>query len=176
VQASSCKRPKTTKLRYLKRFIIESWFLPSSQTSGRMYNTVVSVKWMIWKVCRSPTLCRYWKTMIDFKWQKQGSQSSFRPLTGWGRTDSFENFSVKSLKRDYRMILTSTLLFSHWSIPLNIELFFLVFTIHRQNHYSLLQLFRTCWATRPCTWRRVPITCLLSHSSSGEQYNPQSPL
>ncbi len=32
----------------------------------------------------SMTLCRYLKTIIDFKWQKQGSLSCFRPLRGWG--------------------------------------------------------------------------------------------
>jgi hypothetical protein len=48
------------------------------------------------------TLYRYWKTIIDFKWQKQGSRSSFRPLTGCGLqcTNCFENFREISLKRD----------------------------------------------------------------------------
>ncbi len=32
-----------------------SRLLPSSQMSGRMYNTVVSIKYMLWKVCHSPT-------------------------------------------------------------------------------------------------------------------------
>ncbi len=51
--------------------------------------------------------------------QKLGSRSSFKPLTGWGLLhNSFENFSVKSLKKTNRMISTLTLLFSHWSIPL----------------------------------------------------------
>ncbi len=54
--------------------------LPSSQTSGRMDNTVVSIKCMMWKVCRSPTLCRYLQTIIYFKWHEQG----FRPLRRWG--------------------------------------------------------------------------------------------
>jgi hypothetical protein len=31
----------------LKRFMIESRFLPSSQTTGRKYNTVVSIKCMM---------------------------------------------------------------------------------------------------------------------------------
>jgi hypothetical protein len=70
--------------RYLKRFMIWGLFLPSSQTSGRMYNTVVSIKFMIWKMCRSPTLCRYLQTIIACKWQKQGSLSNFRFPTGWG--------------------------------------------------------------------------------------------
>ncbi len=86
---------------------------PSSQISGMMYNTVVSIKCIMWKVCRSPTLCRYLKTIIDSKWQKQGSLSSFRPLTDGACTDLFDNFSDNSL-----MIPNSTHLFSHWSIPL----------------------------------------------------------
>ncbi len=45
-------------------------FLPSSQITGRMYNSVVSIKCMMLKVCRSPTLCRYLQTIIEFKWQK----------------------------------------------------------------------------------------------------------
>ncbi len=39
-------------------------------------NTVISAKWeVMWKVRRSPTLCPYWETVVDFKWQKQGSLS-----------------------------------------------------------------------------------------------------
>ncbi len=59
-------------------------WIPSSQISGRMYNTVVSNKCTMWKVCRSPILCCYLQTIIDCKWHKQGSLSSFRPPTGWG--------------------------------------------------------------------------------------------
>ncbi len=33
---------------------------------------------------KPPTLYRYWEPIIYFKLQKQGSLSSFRPLTGWG--------------------------------------------------------------------------------------------
>jgi hypothetical protein len=33
--------------RYLKRFIMDSRFLPSSQISGKMYNSVVSNKFMM---------------------------------------------------------------------------------------------------------------------------------
>ncbi len=50
--------------RYLKRFIMESRSLPTFQISRRMYNTDVSIRCMMWKVCRSPTLCRYLKTII----------------------------------------------------------------------------------------------------------------
>ncbi len=80
------------------KFMMKSQFLLSSQISGRMYNTVVSIKCIMWEVCRSPTLCRYWETIIDFKWHQQGSLSSFRPFTGWACTDSFENLSETSLK------------------------------------------------------------------------------
>jgi hypothetical protein len=58
--------------RYLKRFILDSRFLPSSQISEKMYNSVVSNKFMMWKLCRSPTLCSYLQTIIECKWQKQG--------------------------------------------------------------------------------------------------------
>ncbi len=68
---------------YLKRFIMDSRFLPSSRISGKIYNSVVSNKFMMWKGCCSPTLCRYLQTIIDFKWEKHGSLSSFRPPTGW---------------------------------------------------------------------------------------------
>ncbi len=43
---------------------------------------------------------------------------SFRPLRGWACTDLFDNFS-ENFRETYRMILTSSLLFSHWSLPLN---------------------------------------------------------
>ncbi len=46
------------------------------------------------------TLCHDWKTIIDFKWQKQVSLSSFRPPKDRVCKYSFANFSVKSLKRD----------------------------------------------------------------------------
>jgi hypothetical protein len=69
---------------YLERFMMESWLLPSSQIVGTMYNTVVLIRCMMWKMCRSPTLYSYLKTVIKCKWHKQGSLSSLRPLTGWG--------------------------------------------------------------------------------------------
>ncbi len=84
--------------RYFKWFIMESRFLPSSQISGRMYNTVVSINCMMWKVCRRPTLFRYLQTIIDFKWQKQDSLSSFRPLTGWGLHRFVWKFQREQLK------------------------------------------------------------------------------
>ncbi len=34
---------------------------------GEVYNTVVSIKFMMWKVCRSPILCRYLQTIIECK-------------------------------------------------------------------------------------------------------------
>ncbi len=65
---------------FLKRYMMDSRSSPSFQTSVRMYNTDVSIKWVMWKVWRSPTLCRYWETIIDFKWQKQGLLSSEKSL------------------------------------------------------------------------------------------------
>ncbi len=68
--------------------------LLSSQISGRMYNSVVSNKCMMWKVCRSPILCRYWDTIVYFKWVVLGlSQDE-------ACTNLFENFSENSLKGD----------------------------------------------------------------------------
>ncbi len=83
-----------------KDFLLESRFLPSSQTSGRMYITVVQL--IVWCEKCSPTVCRYWKTIIDFK-----TETGFalrRAVFGLSQdrvcTDSFEHFSVKSVKRD----------------------------------------------------------------------------
>ncbi len=78
--------------------MMECRFFPSFQISGRMYNTVVWNKCMMLKVCRSPTLCRYWKTIIVCKWLKQGSRSSFRPLTGWGLHQFVWKFRQAQLK------------------------------------------------------------------------------
>ncbi len=61
-----CRRSKhrADLSHYLKRFIMESRSLPTFQILGRMYNTAVSIKCMMWKFCHSPTLCRYLKTII----------------------------------------------------------------------------------------------------------------
>ncbi len=61
-------------------------FLTVVSNIGDDYNTVVSMTGIIWKVCRIPTQCRYLETIIDFKWQKQASRSSFRSLSGWACT------------------------------------------------------------------------------------------
>ncbi len=67
-----------------------------------MYNTVVSITVIVWCEKCSPTLCRYWKTIIDFK-----TETGFalrRAVFGLSQdrvcTDSFEHVSAKSLKRD----------------------------------------------------------------------------
>ncbi len=44
--------------------------------------------------------CRVLQRFIDFKWQKQGSLSSFRSFKRLGYTALFENHNVKSLKLD----------------------------------------------------------------------------
>ncbi len=49
---------------------------------------------------KPPTLYRYWETIIYFKWQKQGSLSSFGLLQDGACTDLVENLSVNSLKGD----------------------------------------------------------------------------
>ncbi len=43
------------------------------------------------------------------------------PLTGWGLHRFFWKFRKNSLKETYQMILLSTPLFSHWSIPLSLH-------------------------------------------------------
>ena len=86
--------------RYLKRFIMDSRILPSSQISVKIYNSVVSNKFMMWKWCRSPTLCRYLQTIIDFKWQKHGRWVVLGLPQAGACTDLFENFSEISLKGD----------------------------------------------------------------------------
>ncbi len=56
-------------------------------------------------------LYRYFKTVIDVKWQKQFTLSSSRPLTGsqdGASTDLFENLSVNSLKVPKREIFDSS--------------------------------------------------------------------
>jgi len=95
----------------LKRFIMKFWFLLTSQIAGRMYNTNVSIKCMMWKVCRSPTLCHYLQTTIDFKWQKQAPLSCFRPLRNGACTDLSENLSVNCLKGGLVNATTSNPLF-----------------------------------------------------------------
>ncbi len=68
---------------YLKRFMERAdYYCHLKYRGGR---TIPLFQLGVWcKACRSPTLCRYFKAIIDFKWQKQGSLRSFRPLTGWG--------------------------------------------------------------------------------------------
>ncbi len=90
---------------------------------------------------KPPTLYCYWETIIAFKWQKQGSRSSFRPLTGWGQNKFLENFRENSLKR--RIIPLTTRLFSHWSIPLRIELRLLIWSfLHRKSGNCNIELVR----------------------------------
>ncbi len=74
--------------------------LLSSQISGRMYNTVVSIQCMIWKFCHSLTLCRCLKTIIDSKWQKQVRWVVLGLSQEGACTELFENFSENSLKGD----------------------------------------------------------------------------
>ncbi len=100
---------------YLKRFMMDSWLLPSSQIVGTMYNTVVSIKCMMWKVCRSPTLYSYLKQLLNanginrVRWVVLG-------LSQDGACNYLiENLSEKSLNGDATL---SSHLFSHWLIPL----------------------------------------------------------
>ncbi len=68
---------------------------------------------------KPPTLYRYWEPSIYFKWQKQGSLSSFRPITGWGLHRIPWKSQREYLKgRPIECYHFSTHLFSHWSTPL----------------------------------------------------------
>ncbi len=102
-------------LRYFlfEKIIMMFRFLPSFQISGRMYNTVVSIKCMMWKVCRNPRFYRYLQTIIECKRHKQGSLSSFRPPTGWGLYRFLWRSQREYLKGDLSNITTfNPLLFS----------------------------------------------------------------
>jgi hypothetical protein len=81
-------------------FLVMLYIRMSSHTSGRMYNTVVWIKCMMWEVCRSPTLCRYLETILisndinRVRWVVLGlSQDGVC-------NDSFGNLSENSLKGD----------------------------------------------------------------------------
>ncbi len=75
-----CQKSKY-RLECLLVWKIYDWELSLIVFSAKIYNTVVSVKCIMWELCRSP-LMSCLKTIMDFKWQ--GSLSSFRLLTGWG--------------------------------------------------------------------------------------------
>jgi hypothetical protein len=71
---------------------------------------------------KPPTLYRYWGPIIYFKWQEQGSQSSFRPLTGWGLHRFLWKSQWEYLKgRPIECYHFQPTFFSHWSIPLNLK-------------------------------------------------------
>ncbi len=92
-----------------KRFIMKFRFLSSSQISGRMYNTVVSIKCMMWKVFLSPTLlyaviCKQLLNLNDgnrVRWVLLGLSED------GACTDLSENISVNSLKGDLSNATTS---------------------------------------------------------------------
>jgi hypothetical protein len=57
---------------FFEKFYDELLILLTSQILGRMYNTDVSVKCMMGKVCHSPTLCCYLETIILFQITETG--------------------------------------------------------------------------------------------------------
>jgi hypothetical protein len=84
--------------------------LPSSHVPGRIYNTVVANKCLIWKLCRSPTLCRYWDTIIVANNRNRVSGEVLGLSQNGSFTDMFENLCVNSLKGD----LTNDTTFNHF--------------------------------------------------------------
>ncbi len=113
VQAQYCERPKTTQWTPFLPFEINNCFQlyctsspkfemtikigsslsiiifsKNAITPAESINSDVWIGHMAFKFPgffhKPPTLYRYWQKIIDFKWQKQGSLSNFRPLTGWG--------------------------------------------------------------------------------------------
>ena len=82
--------------RYLKRFITLSRFLPLSQILGRMYNTDVSIKCMMWKACRrSPSLL---ENNYCLQIVQTGFAEQFQALTGWGLHQFVWKFPREQLK------------------------------------------------------------------------------
>ncbi len=51
--------------------MMDSRFLPSSQISGRMYNNVVSNKFMMWNGVAARHYAVICKQLLKRKWQKQ---------------------------------------------------------------------------------------------------------
>ncbi len=86
--------------RYLKRFMMDSRFLPSSQTSGRMYNTVVSNKLMMWKSCRSPHFAVICKQLLNANDRNRVRWVVLELQQDGACTDFFENLSEINFKGD----------------------------------------------------------------------------
>ncbi len=99
--------------RHLKRSVMDSRFLASSQISGRC--TIALFQLSLW--CENCVAARHYAVIF-----KQLLKANDRNRVCWivsglprdgACTDLLENFS-----ETYRMLLLSTPLFSHWSIPL----------------------------------------------------------
>ncbi len=112
--------------RYLKRFIVRFRFFASFQISGRMYNCVVSIKCMMWKVFRSKQLLLS-NDRNRVRWVVLG-------LSEDGVcTDLFKNVSVNSLKEDLSDATT-----------FNPPLFSLVNTFNFKAWFSSFSALRKC--------------------------------
>ncbi len=106
---------------------MESQFLPASKISGTMYkkNIVVSVKCMMWKACRSPTLI-IWKQLLISN-ARNGVRWLVLGFLQVGPAPVCLKISAWIAEREtYRMLPLSTQLFSHWSIvnTLNLKIAF----------------------------------------------------
>ncbi len=80
--------------------------LASSQISGRMYNSVVSIKRMMWKVCCSPSLCCYLKQLLISNDRNRVRWVVLGLSEDGACTDLFESLSVNSIKGDLSNAIT----------------------------------------------------------------------
>ncbi len=69
-----------------------------SQITGRMYNTDVTIKCMMWKVCPSQHFSVIGKQLFFANNRNRGSLGSIMPLTGWGLQWFVWKFQQEPLK------------------------------------------------------------------------------
>ncbi len=114
---------------------------------------------------RSPTLCRYWETITYFKWHKQGSLSSFRPLTGWVLHRFFwksQRGQLKGIPIECYQIQPTSFLIGQYTINICVGCVANILPVQRPGRDG-----RRCW--RPTRPRRTSYfwtslqTALLSH-------------
>ncbi len=101
-----------------EKIYYEVRFLPSSQISGRMYSTVVSIN--VW--CEKGVAARHYAnigTHILFANNRNSVRGTVLSLSQDGAcTDLFKNLSVNSLKGDLSNTTTFKPPLFSWSIPL----------------------------------------------------------
>ncbi len=131
--------------RYLKRFIMESRSFPTSQISGRMYNTVVQLS--VW--CEECVAARHYavicKQLLNandinrVRWVLLGLLQDGPALI------SFIISARIAWRETYRMLPLSTHLYSHWSIPL--RWLFQHWSLHKDSEFfnALVSIPRKKW-------------------------------